>query len=852
MLTREGSIGLRYEPPHIDVYLDGSVTGPQGYPLQCAKYPLDENHPDWARMAAEIAARVERTEATMSVLNFIASLGNEAYGENVQANNLADTANGINPDSPIANLGTTSSEIGGVGIQVGIIKGLKDSLAEVADSEHLFFLQTTDNQLPFQKNVLQQIIRELAVAIFVHNKRPWFSLHFNKEGHLYPVIPPEYERTMVGRVMGMLDYMMKGYLNGGIFSEDFVDEWLHRTNKSTKNDAHRLVDPRDHDSQYRSLREIMMLQGLRDEQGNELKFTSSFRIIADSPIVRNGNAFLMGTDFRVGYTIEGGPDFNQYVTRYRAEHGAFPDNYVRLQRAYAIMAEAIHEKMPRLPMCREYFNLLGVIHFFSHYFSTLREMNRVPALAPLESAAVEPFPQLLPPLPIRDLKMEPLKVSWADLCNQLTPAQVKELETYVRSAVSSTSTEAQLPLTIQQPFERAWLTCLQGQGADPEPYRMPGVLPGLANHSVRKLVMILRELIPSRHDPEVKKLLDHPLSNSTVLAELTLEVPAARSTLSFPSDDESEESRRTGRFVVGGCGIRFASKEPTEWLAGELYLSQAAPILGGAPDEELIQLEHGGQRYTAFKLSIGSLSSARGNGVKWLDMLLLPPGSPVAISGVQDVLAAMDDGAVARVEELLVNAPDCARWRGMRGQTLLHHAAHKGNALILRSLLAAGVDPLAQDQDGFGALHVASACGQNDAVATICDLAPGSVALKNRNGSDALYVATQHGQIEVVKTLLQAGASPNCVLTTGMTTLHAAIHHGQEAIVGLLVGAGADVHAALEDGTTPLHLAADFGCHTAYEFLLAKSAHCGLSRRDGMTPFSWPAPRGTRKSCRSV
>ena len=51
------------------------------------------------------------------------------------------------------------------------------------------------------------------------------SLEFNAAGHLFPAIHPVYEKTLVGKVIGLLDYMMKGYLNGGAFHESFIMDW---------------------------------------------------------------------------------------------------------------------------------------------------------------------------------------------------------------------------------------------------------------------------------------------------------------------------------------------------------------------------------------------------------------------------------------------------------------------------------------------------------------------------------------------------------------------------------------------------------------------------------------------------
>ena len=41
----------------------------------------------------------------------------------------------------------------------------------------------------------------------------------------YPVIPPVYRHTLKGEALAMLDYYMKGFVNGRFFEKDVIEDW---------------------------------------------------------------------------------------------------------------------------------------------------------------------------------------------------------------------------------------------------------------------------------------------------------------------------------------------------------------------------------------------------------------------------------------------------------------------------------------------------------------------------------------------------------------------------------------------------------------------------------------------------
>jgi len=90
----------------------------------------------------------------------------------------------------------------------------------------------------------------------------------------------------------------------------------------------------------------------------------------------------------------------------------------------------------------------------------------------------------------------------------------------------------------------------------------------------------------------------------------------------------------------------------------------------------------------------------------------------------------------------------------------------------------------------------------------------------SHDGWQPLHAAAHGGHLDVIRWMVNRGASATAVTNDGWTALHAAAHGGHLAVVTWLVEHGASIRERAMNGEEPLSLAAMSGQHEVVDFLV--------------------------------
>ena len=188
------------------------------------------------------------------------------------------------------------------------------------------------------------------------------------------------------------------------------------------------------------------------------------------------------------------------------------------------------------------------------------------------------------------------------------------------------------------------------------------------------------------------------------------------------------------------------------------------------------------------------------------------------------------------------------------GRTPLMAASVEGHREVVKLLPGAGAEvDKAEVQDGCTSLMVASIEGHREQVVKLLLGGGAEVDKADNAGATPLFCAGLNEHPEVVQLLLDSGANMDRAVNRypGATRLLWASRVGLLDMVRSLLEAGAAVNSQDGTGETPLHWAARNGnnCSAVAGLLLASGAEVDKESRTGFTPLSIAAENGNTRVC---
>jgi ankyrin repeat protein len=187
------------------------------------------------------------------------------------------------------------------------------------------------------------------------------------------------------------------------------------------------------------------------------------------------------------------------------------------------------------------------------------------------------------------------------------------------------------------------------------------------------------------------------------------------------------------------------------------------------------------------------------------------PPSASESSSYTGLFAAAARGDAAGIAKLAASGADVGARDGNR-RTPLIVAAFAGQRDAMRALVAAGADANAQDADRYDIVTIAAVANDLPTLEVALALGCRVTNVTSRYDGTALIAAAHLGHVEVVRTLIRAGAPLDHVNNLGWTALIESIVLGDGgprhlATLTSLVDAGANVNLPDRMGASPLKLA---------------------------------------------
>ncbi|KAH8980600.1 ankyrin repeat-containing domain protein [Lactarius hatsudake] len=310
----------------------------------------------------------------------------------------------------------------------------------------------------------------------------------------------------------------------------------------------------------------------------------------------------------------------------------------------------------------------------------------------------------------------------------------------------------------------------------------------------------------------------------------------------FPASLEGK-LESSWQLVKRGVDVNSMEDSENGWTLGWTPLQVA--LYSGHLDVAQFLIDGGADVNSRGDKSWTPLHSAAGKGHLDIVKLLLRSGADFNIrtDGDRTPWDLASDNGNPRVADFLSGHRDTTGLMSLDGAV--------GTALPTISRHLNSMHPPRNSEDVTSSdeqrsLYTASQNGELDIVRSLLDRGT-DINERSTFRATALDVASRYGKVEVVKLLIECGADVDSRDRAGLTPLITALQNGQFEVAQLLLDYGADVNVDTEGHHTALHLALSAARPEFVRLLLERGAKVDVPDVNGQTPRQLAIHLGYRK-----
>ena len=196
---------------------------------------------------------------------------------------------------------------------------------------------------------------------------------------------------------------------------------------------------------------------------------------------------------------------------------------------------------------------------------------------------------------------------------------------------------------------------------------------------------------------------------------------------------------------------------------------------------------------------------------------------------------AAEKGHAAVVELLLDQGANINLATKYNGFTPLHTAALYLNQEVVDLLLKRGAEINSMNHIEATPLHLAARFQRSGAVINLLVDKGAQINSLNHHGKTPMFFATNNGNENACKQLLEAGARTDITDNDGRTLLHHAASSGGEAVVQIFLDRDIELNLQDNAGETALMNAVRWGSFAVVRLLLKAGARTDITDNDGKT-----------------